>query len=450
MPKAFHCEQNEPFFPFLLTFYIIYDIFYIVVLFSFSREVFMKLSIIICLYNTDRNYFESCLESVRAESLAEGDYEILVINDGSDIDYSDLFEKYKVRCITTENRGIFRARLLGVKEALGDYIAFIDSDDTVSFNYHLPMLDCAIGTGADIVFNDWAFHTERSRYYCNADSTISGDIDLEGDAVLPGFVKNEGREHSYFVLWNKVFRASIMKDCLPKLSPIAERPERFNYSEDALMTFSAFCRARRVLGVHTGYYFYRIHGGQTVNVVSEERLRSQIMNMSETLDIMEEGVGDHPQRGAILESISKWRALMSRTHYSYAKAGGYDSLNELIKERYRRDKLRRSTYKDSSAYSDNVVLPENFSELDGYLKRVFFEDKPISVDLRLANGYIFSNITFMIDRGAKITIAKGGLAAPKAKVSLKNRILMNRVVYAIGLKLFKKGSKLRAFLKKHI
>lgn len=410
----------------------------------------MKLSIVICLYNTDRLYFESCLSSIRNSTLFSDDFEILVIDDGSSEDYSDIIKSYGARTVKTENRGIFRARLLGIAEAKGDYIAFVDSDDTVSVNYHLPMLREAEKSDSDIIFNDWAFHTERTKYYCKNDSTISTDFLYEGDDILPAFAKNEGREHSYYVLWNKLFAARILKDSLPFLEPIANRPERFNYSEDTLICFTAMSRAKRIANIHTGYYFYRMHSSQTVNVVSEERLKSHIMNMSETLDIMLTSVTSHPRADEIKDSFKKWRAFMARTHYSHASAHKYVGLFDLIKERYQTDKLEKSKFKDSKAYSSNKILPYNFSELEEFILRIYRASKPISVDLRHSCDYVKNNTVYLSSINANISIADGGIVPPKAQVRLRDRIIMNKIVYSIGLILFKKGSKIRAFLKKHI
>ena len=108
----------------------------------------MKLSIIICVYNTDYDYLDKCLTSLTRSTLGNAtmlkdekiEYEIIFVDDGSSKDYTSLVEKYGVRYTKTENQGIFLARALGISLATGDYIAFCDSDDTVSFNYHLPML----------------------------------------------------------------------------------------------------------------------------------------------------------------------------------------------------------------------------------------------------------------------------------------------------------------------
>ena len=199
----------------------------------------MKLTIIICAYNTDHAYLDECLHSLTHSTLASASlcgrddvcYEILMIDDGSEVDYSDLVQKYGVRYVKTENRGIFAARALGVELADGDYVTFCDSDDTVSSNYHLPMLLAAEASGADIVINDWAFHSRSTRYYCGADSTINSDISISGDHVLLAFTAQEGREHSYYVLWNKIYSSSVLKSALLSAKDASRGVERFNYSE---------------------------------------------------------------------------------------------------------------------------------------------------------------------------------------------------------------------------
>ncbi len=410
----------------------------------------MKLSLIVCLYNTPKAYFSECLSSIRRSTLKKEDYEILVIDDGSSEDYSDLINEHGARVIKTENRGIFRARLLGIEEALGDYVAFVDSDDTVSFNYHLPMLLSALENGLDVCFNDWAFHTERTRYACFGDSSISSDFTYEGDEVLPAFLKNEGREHSYFVLWNKLFKAATLKGILPSVKPIAEDEERYNYSEDALICFFAFKNSKKIANLHTGYYFYRIHSSQTVNIVNEERLVSHIKYMSKTLDLMLENLPDTERRAEMEISVKKWASLMSRTHYSHAKANKYSHLYDYIKESYHVDSLKKSTFHDNSAYSKNKVLPVNILEIERALIVLWNSDAEEHICLCEANKYMKRSVRFMKKQGKRIKVSPEGRRLPTPHVKLIDRIIMNKLVYTLGLIFFKKGSRIRAFLKKHI
>ena len=411
----------------------------------------MKLSLIVCVYNTPKKYLTECFESITKSTLNKTDYEILVIDDGSDEDYADITNRYSARVIKTENRGILKARLLGIREALGDYISFVDCDDTVSFNYHLPMLISAEENGLDVCFNDWAFHTERTRYACLGDSTISNDFTYEGNDVLPAFLKNEGREHSYFVLWNKLFRASVLKSAAEELYTLAESEDRYNYSEDALICFFAFKESKKIANVHTGYYFYRIHNSQTVNAVSEERLKSHVKFMGKTLDTMLTNLPQNEHYDEMKNSINKWASLMSRSHYSHAKANKYLHLYDFIKETYHVDALKKSTFHDSSAYSKNMVLPINFKAIDKELLELWRSDKEEHICLCEADRYMKRSVRFMRKSAKKpITVSPEGRKLPRPRVKFIDRIIMNRFVYTLGLILFKKGSKIRAFLKRHL
>jgi len=411
----------------------------------------MKLSILICLYNTDKTLFENTLRSIFFGTLSlKDDFEVCVYDDGSCCDYSDVISKYPVKYKKGENRGIFSARLSAIEMAEGEYIAFVDSDDTVSFNYHRPMLMRAEKTGADIVINDWAFHSERTKYYCKGDSTVKCDMDLLGDDILRAFMAQEGREHSFFVLWNKMFRRELLHSVAVQCAPIANNPARFNYSEDTLMSFYAFMGAKRVVNLHTGYYFYRIHQNQTVNVVSKEQLVRHIDCMAQTLTIMKDELTAHG-REELIPSLVRWSALMSRTHYSYAKSGGYRDLYPVIKEKYGVSRLRGTTLRDGAVYSSVALLGENFDEIDRTLMQICHSEQPVEVSVDGKQDYALRSIDSLVSMGYEIKLLKdGGLIIPREKIRIKNRIIMNPFVYKLGMLLFPKGSKIRAALKKKV
>ena len=423
----------------------------------------MKLSIVICVYNTDKGYFDTCLKSLTDSTLSataicgrrDISYEIVVVDDGSTLDYSDVIAKYPAITYTkTENQGIFKARALGVSLASGDYITFCDSDDTVSYNYHLPMILTAERTGADIVINDWAFHSQRVRYCCQGDSTITTNINKSGKDVLLAFTEQKGREHSYYVLWNKVYSAPILKAGMLEAIGEAEKAcgdARYNYSEDALINFFTFKRAKKLVNIHTGYYFYRIHDSQTVNVTSKEKLLTHINFTSTTLRIMREGVAGLDGEEALLQNLREWELVMSRTHYSYAKKNGYTDLYDVIKERYRTDKLETSRFHDGSAYSKNKILADNFDEVDDALLAIWRNSEK-TVRASKSGKYVKASLTFTeTEQSVRIDFVNGGgQVIPKELRPLKKRILYNPVVYKMGMIVFKKGGKIRAFLKKRL
>ena len=94
----------------------------------------MRLSIVIPIYNT-RAYLDRCLGPVLCGR--GGDYEIILVNDGSTDDSGMLAADYErrfpalIRLITTENGGLGAARNVGLEAARGEYLLFLDSDDSL-------------------------------------------------------------------------------------------------------------------------------------------------------------------------------------------------------------------------------------------------------------------------------------------------------------------------------
>lgn len=115
-----------------------------------------KLSIIIPVYNVEK-YVKRAINS----ALAQGDFEIIVIDDGS-TDGSgalcDGFVSDGVRVIHTENGGLAAARNCGLAAALGEYVCFLDSDDYLDEGAAEHMLSLAKSENADIVI--CGFYTE--------------------------------------------------------------------------------------------------------------------------------------------------------------------------------------------------------------------------------------------------------------------------------------------------
>jgi len=88
------------------------------------------LSVVVPLYQK-RHRVEACLASVSAQSLAP--LEVLVVDDGSTDGGAEVaagLGNGLVRCVRQENQGAAAARNLGIQFASGDYIAFLDADDT--------------------------------------------------------------------------------------------------------------------------------------------------------------------------------------------------------------------------------------------------------------------------------------------------------------------------------
>jgi O-antigen biosynthesis protein len=84
-----------------------------------------KVSVIVAAHNSART-LEDCLDSI--QKLRYPDYEVIVVNDGSTDATEAIMNRFPFRNITTPNQGVGGARNVGLREATGEIVAYIDSD----------------------------------------------------------------------------------------------------------------------------------------------------------------------------------------------------------------------------------------------------------------------------------------------------------------------------------
>lgn len=114
----------------------------------------IKLSVIIPCYNVEK-YLVACVESIMKNDLK--DYEIILVNDGSKDGtrkiINTLKKKYEglIKVIDKKNGGLSSARNAGLEIARGEYIAFIDSDDTIDSCMFSSLLEKTKTLAYDIV-----------------------------------------------------------------------------------------------------------------------------------------------------------------------------------------------------------------------------------------------------------------------------------------------------------
>ena len=126
-----------------------------------------EVSIIIPAYNVE-NYIDDCLESVLNQTYK--DYEIIIVNDGSTDSTLDILRKYEkkyefIKVIDNSNHGQGYERNLALKEANGEYIFFLDSDDFIE-----PVtLEVAVNKikedKSDFVVFDWKYYSNSKKTY---------------------------------------------------------------------------------------------------------------------------------------------------------------------------------------------------------------------------------------------------------------------------------------------
>ncbi len=115
-----------------------------------------KVSIIVPVYNAE-DYLRGCIASICAQTLK--DWELILINDGSKDHSGAICDEFaekdpRIRVIHKENGGVSKARNTGLAQARGEYIGFVDADDTVVPEMFERLYHVARQEDADIVMCD--------------------------------------------------------------------------------------------------------------------------------------------------------------------------------------------------------------------------------------------------------------------------------------------------------
>ena len=203
------------------------------------------ISCIVPLYNT-RQHLAQCVESLLAQTY--GNIEFVFVDDcstdGSLAKLKELLANHPRHhcCKVTGNdvnRGPAAARAIGINSATGDYLMFCDSDDWVDPDMASGLMDIAIGSDSDIVCSSYHEHTpgqERTiRLAPNA------GIDLNNAPI----------DTLHFALWNKLFRASLIKQNALHNFTAAK------CWDDLAITAPAIALSRRTITTGKAYYHYR-------------------------------------------------------------------------------------------------------------------------------------------------------------------------------------------------
>jgi glycosyltransferase involved in cell wall biosynthesis len=145
----------------------------------------MKLSIIIPIYKVEK-YISKCLDSIVSQKFHLNEYEIICINDGSPDNSKEIVLEYQnrysnIQFIDQENQGVSVARNKGLDVAKGEYILFIDPDDSIYENSLKSIINCAKKNNLDILYLSLELFDEDDNYInlyekCGSENNILDGI----------------------------------------------------------------------------------------------------------------------------------------------------------------------------------------------------------------------------------------------------------------------------------
>ncbi len=222
----------------------------------------MLISVIIPVYNVEP-YLGKCLDSVCQQTYQ--DIEVLLVDDGSKDQSFQICKAYEeqypfVKAYTKENGGVVSALQIGIDQAKGDFICFIDSDDFVASNY-VEQLVAGLEPGVDMVcceamryFDD----SHQEKYEVN--TLEEGIYDIQ-DELLSRMICDAGSYRKIIAnaRWSKLMRASLVKECQQYCST------EISYGEDQQLILGMIARCKKVHILKNYLYYYRYNLSSVVN-----------------------------------------------------------------------------------------------------------------------------------------------------------------------------------------
>lgn len=210
-----------------------------------------KLSIIVPVYNTAQ-YLKLCIESILAQSFA--DYELLLVDNHSTDGGSDILQSYtsqdsRIRCLVTDTHGKATAtRQFGLNAAIGEFITFVDSDDSIKPGMYEHMFREQEKNNADIVVcnYDLVYPDKTTPSYSAMKDEV---IDITGIGYPYYFKKYFCMQRPNNYLWSRIMRREIIERHRIGFEPV-------DISEDTIFTMFCTAFAGCVVHISTSYYNY--------------------------------------------------------------------------------------------------------------------------------------------------------------------------------------------------
>lgn len=252
-----------------------------------------KISIIVPVYKV-RDRIVRTLESLKKQTFKE--FEVLFIDDGSPDDSSEFADKYlkdsdvTYRIIKKENGGVSSARNLGIKEAKGKYIQFLDSDDYIEKNMLADFYKKSEEEDFDVIYSSYVFEDKDS-------TPITDNKKDLNQGMYSGIESAIGLAYgiSYTHIMANLFKRSLLLENNIKFD------ENRKFAEDISFMIKAYAHSKKVYCLNNIYAHYVKWEQSVMNNISVNYLDVYYSNI-ETLQYLKDKINNIELERAMIQN----------------------------------------------------------------------------------------------------------------------------------------------------
>lgn len=298
----------------------------------------VKVSIIVPVYNSEP-FLTACIDSLLAQTLSA--CEFIFINDGSSDGSGTLLDRLqhsdpRIKVIHQSNQGVSMARNAGLAVAKGEYIGFVDSDDTAAPDLFEKLYQAATAHHCDVVVSN--FISEMGEHRVETRYPFPAGIALEREyvaaAVLPYFLKSDDLN----TVCTKLYRTEIIE------ADAIRFPKRVALGEDGVFNMEVFCRARSMVYLDYAGYLYKERAGSATRSIGDKDYFRRAIEVfeSEPPEAYKQLMNEADMRS--LKAIRLVHTMLSLIHIYFAPS---KDMGILRRYRYVRNAVRHAAVRDS-------------------------------------------------------------------------------------------------------
>lgn len=276
------------------------------------------ISVIVPVYNVEK-YVGRCLDSLINQTNKQ--LEIIVVNDGSKDNSLEILKEYekkdsRIKVIDKPNGGLSSSRNVGLDNATGDYITFLDSDDWLESSTY-EKVEQVFGKYEDVdlvIFKNKVVHSEKDVLdnFCKSETVMEGE-------QIADFILGTLKNFPSLSCCNKVYRRENIKGL---------RFLEGRQNEDILYNYSALKQIRKAVFLDAEYYHYYQREGS----ISWGKVRKKSFDSMYMWDVVADDVKSASRKKTIRLNKTKdaFSLLLRAATFGFDES--FDDYNEYKKK----------------------------------------------------------------------------------------------------------------------
>lgn len=213
-----------------------------------------KLSIIIPVWNTGKTV-ETIVESIISQKF--DDFELILVDDGSTDETLSIIKELeksdkRIRVYTKPNGGPSSARNIGLEKATGEFIQFYDADDNISGDAISITTSAIEKTNSSLLVSGWQIDLNGPNGLVENYKQVNPKPKTIDSNIIENVLRSLGNDGTLYNLWNKMFKANIIKDNDIRFK------EDLRFGEDLLFALEYLKHAKSIEIIPDITYQYRV------------------------------------------------------------------------------------------------------------------------------------------------------------------------------------------------